>query len=687
LPAYKTGFRVAGTVSSISFSEGVRSAGTIDPIVLNEQFRIDGQISPIPYRGPDLMQGIYKCTFNWLFLPEGSFPPSPWSNIGNPPASVSIRNWFAGHYKVLWMQDLEVAGNIVVKVTRASWNVGTLEFYMGKDAVYPGSFLSLRIYAKNSLGVVREICRLDLMESYFRFFFGATYDISTPAPVPNTMYHIRYSWDISTGLQSFWIDGVQKLNNAPFIITSGWTATDMSYYQFNSTGNTISGAISHVSEYPLDPSYQIGDNRIPLYGGASKIIGTISSIPKHDEIRVGGSISYVPLKSEMRVEGILDGFDHVTRIRSVGFLIGNFVNSKTRCIGWTGTRPRRPPYDLRMTLDHHIRRMRGTVKLYHFPPELETHDHQALVKSSPVEYDLTGYVFFARDRMTAIEARREGIVDIFTAHMVIDSSKLPAGLPSINEKHDIIEYVDEATSSLKYRFREHGISFEEWHGLIEYRLVSMGRGRQFGLYRRIGVKSTGTIIGELFDSRARMQGLVALVKTSQIKISGEILWHLHSEQIGIHAITIPIPYTHNMKVEGYLEWIPYHHNMRVEGYLDWAVNKTGIRCDAVVDLYHSRMRIDGYTSIPVRTGFRVVGETEESFDLMLYSMLEQFAVKNGYFISAANQTAIPPISGMVQKFQNPFNVFGKDRTSCGMNIPQWKQGIYAQELHMRLRMW
>jgi len=404
------------------------------------------------------------------------------------------------------------------------------------------------------------------------------------------------------------------------------------------------------------------------YVGNIRNEGEIVPVYFWEGARAEGELVLAPYASGIRTEGGISGIPHTDgRIMVSGDLIvlGD-LTFRIRVGGWHGDKPRNPPYNMRMLLDHFISRMRGTVRLYHFPVDQGTYEHSEYVKPDPVIYNLTGYAFFTRNRHIRTETKKWGMADTYAGHLVINTANLPDGLDFINEYHDIVEYNDPELGVLRYRFKEHGISFEEWHGVVEYKLESMHPLREYELLRKEQVMVQGSVIGELYDRGVMVRGYVKLQRKDQVRVEGTIDYQIGSHQIEATGEVVPFYVWEQFRVEGETDDITHTHNIRTEGEIDWIVgthqirmeglpqfeHRDQIRAEGKVPNYWNGIKVEGdLDPTPHSEGMRVDGLVREDLMTLFLPIIEKHAYR--MLRSDMPPSFLPPLRRHVMKFESP----------------------------------
>jgi len=375
-----------------------------------------------------------------------------------------------------------------------------------------------------------------------------------------------------------------------------------------------------------------------------RVVGEVSGISHEERIKIEGETSEVSYLNNIRVDGETDFHPHADQVKAEGevapfpFYDQSRVDGEVvpgnefeviRCEGFLGPRPRRPPLDMRMTMDLFRRRMRSSVTLYHYDSNQGTTNNGKWRRPEPEEYDLTPYCVFVNTDQPTVDMEDIGAQDTFQAYLVVDSSRLPSGLPEINEAHDIIEY-----EGLKYRFYRHSKSYEEWYGLVEYKLASMYPYRNYGgIIHDSFIGCTGYVSGASIIGGIQVRGYVAEDYYHTIGVTGQVANAGYNRNVKMFGYLAQIDVEEGIEIVGSVSAIPHYHNAKVEGEIIYASLKDGMKVEGefILASYDSGIKLEGETGgITVSEQFKVEGYADEIYPLSL-DVMEDFFIRQSIF--------------------------------------------------------
>jgi len=587
--------RMAGTIGAIALSEGIKIEGTLSQIPYFKNISVDGDVYTQYKKQIRVQTELQPIPFpRWIFdyLSSVSFnspwDDSEWSWNEGVFENVEIVDSYTDGYEKTHITTLEMIDDISWDYLNIEWDF-IYEFGGSKDLFIEFWLapVSISVTGTQSNGYfffaieddsgVQLIFWIDGNNNLWAYNWSIG-PVNLGLFIMDKWQHMRIEAH-ETGGWSLWIDLVQKINAWPVLSDGGLTGV---FKRLSMGTGTLTSEEVQADFYidaigiTTDTEYSPGDNLTQIktepYDQGSpwvRMEGTKIDVSILDNLIVEGEVRPIDHKSQIKIESETEGLALEEKIKMEGNIpaTGDIVH-RMKCSGWFGERPRRPPYDMRMTLDHFIRRMRGTVRIYHYNVEEGTYDHHEYVKPDPVIYDLTGYAFFTRNRKIRVETQKFGMADTFQAYLVVNTANLPPGLDMIDERHDIIEYNDPELGILNYRFKEHGIAFEEWHGLVEYSLESMHPLRRFNLSVQTQIGCEGSVIGELFDFGVRMRGYVEGSIREQIRVEGDVGYAVLKDGVRSKGTVENIDVQEPTKVEGTIRAIDHEKNIKVEGEVD-----------------------------------------------------------------------------------------------------------------------
>lgn len=621
--------KIEGITNDIAYNEQVKVEGVTSAIDLNEQVKMEGDLDWIPHSEQIKMEGDTSAIdMSEQFRMEGDLDWVPHNDQMKVEGEIT---------SITFAEQIRVDGiTVLIPFTEQIEASGTIGFYHWNSIRVEGTVE----FPFNSQVKAEGVVSLPFAEQV-----KVNGIVLTPYE-----HQIRVVGTVSS------LPARHQIGNIGIVIDIPFS------HEIKAEGTVY----AYIRNQVMVEGYLDGED----YQHGIKNEGDLADTPFFKGVSAEGEIVLHPYNNQIKTEGDLSGIPNGNQIRNEGdiWVIGNF-NDHIRVSGWFGDRPRRPPYDMRMQLDHFIRRMRGTVRLYHFRTAEGTYDHHEYVKPDPEIFDLTGFVFFVRNRHIRTETLKFGMADTYQGHLVIDTANLPDGLEGINEYHDIIEYNDPELGILNYRFKEHGISFEEWHGVVEYKLESMHPFRRYSLHCDQQIHCVGTVIGELYDKRIMMRGYVTLIHEHQMKMEGTIDYAHRIDNVEVTGIVSPFYVNDQMKMEGTISLLQYTHQIKVGGELTYAIHKhqmrmeglpripfnEQIRMEGTVPNYWNQIKVEGnLAEIPHDEGIRVVGDCVELLILIDMQMIENQFFKNLKWKPRAFNSASPIMRNDVKKWKNWF---------------------------------
>lgn len=684
---HEGGIRTTGTIQE-SYNNQIRNIGEITSIPFDNSgvgIRNIGSISYIPYPKPSL-----KAEYDFNHDPVGNLPShsANWEHYppNSPPSYIQeVRDGFGGRIKTLYIKD----GIADYTSARAKWNFGL-------DGAYGIKHIIECDVATSVDSGYFAVAVWDLMNIHIAVLFSDDNKIYASTDGMTLHGGISYTdlqwvrlkvvfndeyWDVYAN------DVLVAGNLAPYYSLLG-VYHSMSFEFPSSPMLGLGSGEAYIDEINVSfPNYfgrirNVG-NAWDTFKEGVRNVGEIAVIPVKGQIRNIGEIPWSVKRDQVRNEGSVSGIPYSTGIRQVGEVTGSFLRNqirtdgyisptgdyhrRIRMTGWSGNRPRRPPFDLRMRIDFFRRRMRGRVKLYHFARDQGSFSHGYYQKEPVEEYDITDYCYFILSSEANVGYNVTGIDEgDIGAYLVIDSSKLPEGLPEINEGFDIVEY-----EGIKYRFDSHSNFHEEYYGLIEYKLTSMWHKRDHFLLYENQARMTGTVIGQLFNHQIRVRGEIEYGFRENIRVTGTISKQQFSHGIRVKGFLDNIQLKHSIRAIGEIFSNPYYHGIRVEGDLDYAHYINGIRATGylIENLYELGIRNVGeVTSIPYYSGTRAIGFSDD--EELLYDIIDEFMLRE-----PSDQLVPNPIKAIdpdVKKWAGLFGSSGNPRDLDAKTIHEYK---------------